>query len=368
MAAASASLSAKAKSLAAQNYRGRSFHTGGASGAAADAVAKAGSRDPSTVEAKKPARSPQIARGAESAPNADALAGPDSPVQGKKAAKLRDKAESERLATGAEAAGELALNRNPLAQRPDSAALARVELAASKEDGSKKEPKISLLDLRKSAQAKQAKKEAASQDIRPEDAVSAKGQDAKTQAGDSGRELVRELSLDARGAAADRSAGGAERAAPGSPASDFRALLAERMQEAWNGEIVQSARIVLRDGDSGTIRLRLRPESLGNVKIELNLADNNISGRIVVESDEAKSAFERNMSELSDAFRRGGFESASLQVSVGSGSGQGAGREGSAAEGPFFSERLRAAVDSGAEPSTAQAAYVSQGSAVDMLA
>jgi len=140
------------------------------------------------------------------------------------------------------------------------------------------------------------------------------------------------------------------------------------MQEAWNGEIVQSARIVLRDGDSGTIRLRLRPESLGNVKIELNLTDNNISGRIVVESDEAKSAFERNMSELSDAFRRGGFESASLQVSVGSGSGSGANANSGTGEGPFYSERLRAAVDSGAEPSTAQAAYVMQGSAVDMLA
>ncbi len=140
------------------------------------------------------------------------------------------------------------------------------------------------------------------------------------------------------------------------------------MQEAWNGEIVQSARIVLRDGDSGTIRLRLRPESLGTVKIELNLADNNISGRIVVESDEAKSAFERNMGELSDAFRRGGFESASLQVSVGSGSGSGADPRGGAGEGPFYSERLRAALGSGAEPSTAQAAYVRQGLSVDMLA
>ena len=29
-------------------------------------------------------------------------------------------------------------------------------------------------------------------------------------------------------------------------------MMAERLREAWNGEIVQSARIVLRDGDAGT--------------------------------------------------------------------------------------------------------------------
>jgi flagellar hook-length control protein FliK len=145
-------------------------------------------------------------------------------------------------------------------------------------------------------------------------------------------------------------------------------MLAERLQDAWNGDIVQSARVILRDGDSGTIRLRLRPESLGNVKIELNLSDNNISGRIVVESDEAKSAFERNMGELADAFKRGGFESASLEVAVGSGSGSGARGAGSSGGGPFYSERLREAVDSIAEPSTATAAYRRQGSAVDMLA
>ena len=103
--------------------------------------------------------------------------------------------------------------------------------------------------------------------------------------------------------------------------ADFQSALAERLRDAWNGEIVQSAHIVLKDGDAGTIRLRLKPESLGNVKIELNLSDNNISGRITVESDEAKSAFERNMNELADAFKQGGFDSARLEVAVGGGSG-----------------------------------------------
>ena len=45
--------------------------------------------------------------------------------------------------------------------------------------------------------------------------------------------------------------------------SGFQVDARRRLRDAWNGEIVQSARVVLRDGDAGTIRLRLKPESLG---------------------------------------------------------------------------------------------------------
>ena len=111
--------------------------------------------------------------------------------------------------------------------------------------------------------------------------------------------------------------------------------------------------------------MRLKPESLGEVKIELNLSDKSISGKIVVESDEAKSAFERNMAELSDAFKQGGFETASLQVSVGSGSGREGGGEGKRDDAPFFSERLRAAETASAPSFVVQNR---RGNAVDILA
>jgi len=125
---------------------------------------------------------------------------------------------------------------------------------------------------------------------------------------------------------------------------------------------------VLKDGDSGTIRLRLKPESLGNVKIELNLSDNNISGRITVESDEAKSAFEKNMGELADAFKQGGFDSARLEVAVGGGSGGNAGGDPGGDPKPFYSERFRSAVGSQAAPATASSAYARRGGSVDILA
>lgn len=229
------------------------------------------------------------------------------------------------------------------------------------------QPKVSVLDLRRSAESKAATatKPDAKTDI-SKDSI----REAKLQGSDAGREIHREFSLDTRGFG---EAGGSLHAGKTDSASghgqDFQSMMAERMRDAWNGEIVQSAHIVLKDGDSGIIRLRLKPESLGNVKIELNLSENNISGRIVVESDAAKNAFERNMNELADAFKQGGFDSATLQVSVGGGSGGGAQAGGAGAEspaGPFFSERFRDAAASSA--ATAVSAYSRRGGTVDILA
>lgn len=123
------------------------------------------------------------------------------------------------------------------------------------------------------------------------------------------------------------------------PARDFTSVLTEQLKATWNGDIVQNAHLILKDGDQGTIRLRLHPDSLGGVKIELQLADNNISGRIIVESAEAKSAFERNMAQLQDAFKQGGFESARLEVQVGSGGSGAAGGQGQDGPVPYWSER-----------------------------
>jgi flagellar hook-length control protein FliK len=231
------------------------------------------------------------------------------------------------------------------------------------------EPKLTVLDLRRSAQSRRD----ASAKADPEAKVDGASKEAitETRSGGQGRELVRDLSLGAGQGGEARSAGKADQGPAAARGQDFQSLLAQRMQDAWNGEIVQSARIVLRDGDAGTIRLRLRPESLGNVKIELNLSDNNISGRILVESDEAKSAFERNMNQLSDAFRQGGFDSARLEVAVGGQAGGGASGNGTTAgdsPGPFYSERLRSAMGSSADPASAVSAYARRGGAVDILA
>lgn len=92
--------------------------------------------------------------------------------------------------------------------------------------------------------------------------------------------------------------------------------LAARIKSGGAGEIVKAAQIVLKDGDIGIIRLKLEPQSLGGVKIELKLAEKQISGRIVVESDLAENAFRSSLDALKDAFAEAGFETTALEVEV----------------------------------------------------
>jgi hypothetical protein len=124
------------------------------------------------------------------------------------------------------------------------------------------------------------------------------------------------------------------------PVQQFQDLLARELHQNLNNDIVRHASILVRDGGEGTIKLSLRPQTLGNVKIHLEMAENKIAGHIVVESDEALKAFEQEIHSLEQAFRDSGFEGASLEISYEAGqNGQGAPWEG---ESPFFSERLAA--------------------------
>jgi len=72
---------------------------------------------------------------------------------------------------------------------------------------------------------------------------------------------------------------------------------------------------VLRDGGEGTIKLSLRPESLGKVKIQLEMSENKILGQIIVESEEALRAFEQEIHTLEQSFKDSGFE-ASLSAAL----------------------------------------------------
>ncbi|HUX42264.1 MAG TPA: flagellar hook-length control protein FliK [Rectinemataceae bacterium] len=226
--------------------------------------------------------------------------------------------------------------------------------------------RIQIFDQRKSAmktglkaEGEKTATEGVATDSRP-----SHGEASKTD-----REILIDLSKSSPLPPADKGGPAREAAATG---QNFAALLADRLRDSGNTEIVQSARIILKDGDSGSIRMRLNPPELGNVKIELYLADNSISGRIVVESDAARNAFEKGMASLQDAFRSGGFESAKLEVQVGSGNAQGqgawngGGRGGEGPPGPFWSERSRSAAF---EPSSAAMASRSprSGRAVDIV-
>lgn len=150
-------------------------------------------------------------------------------------------------------------------------------------------------------------------------------------------ELTVELHQDNRGS--EPPAAGA----PKTVTQAFEDILARELHQNLNNDIVRQASVVLKDGGEGTIKLSLKPESLGNVKIRLEMADNKITGHIIVESDEALRAFEREVSSLEQAFKESGFEGADLEMSLASGNDSGAGeqwRQGEAS--PFFSERFAA--------------------------
>jgi hypothetical protein len=93
-------------------------------------------------------------------------------------------------------------------------------------------------------------------------------------------------------------------------------MLARELHQNFNGDIVRHASMALRDGGEGTIRIALKPENLGNVKIRLEMSENKVTGHIFVESEEALNAFRKEISSLEEAFRESGFTDANLNLSL----------------------------------------------------
>lgn len=99
--------------------------------------------------------------------------------------------------------------------------------------------------------------------------------------------------------------------------ADLQNQLVKELREQLNSEIVKRGSIMVRNNGSGEIRLELKPDHLGQVKIHLSLENNNIAGRILVENISVKEAFDQNMQELYRAFKEHGFGETALNVSVG---------------------------------------------------
>lgn len=90
----------------------------------------------------------------------------------------------------------------------------------------------------------------------------------------------------------------------------------DRLRDMAGSELVRASTMVLRDG-GGEIRLVLKPESLGSVRVRMNLVDNYIEGRIIVDSAAVKHVFDGSVDALRRALTAEGFQMGSLQVSVG---------------------------------------------------
>ncbi len=122
-----------------------------------------------------------------------------------------------------------------------------------------------------------------------------------------------------------------------------QAAVLDKLKNDGNAEIIKQTKMVLSDNNSGELRMVLKPESLGFVRIKLNLDDNNIVGRIIVDNNSIKEIFENNMDNLLRNFRESGFSSASLEVSVGGEKGR---QQNMDSNERFFSRKIIEDVDS----------------------
>jgi flagellar protein FlbC len=107
--------------------------------------------------------------------------------------------------------------------------------------------------------------------------------------------------------------------APGAArqSASFSEVLSKNLKDQGHDQIVKNAKILLKNQGSGEIRLILKPERLGEVRIRLELQDNRIAGRILVENNTVRQAFNSSLQELHQAFADAGYDAGSLDVQVG---------------------------------------------------
>ncbi len=125
--------------------------------------------------------------------------------------------------------------------------------------------------------------------------------------------------------AADRGDGSAPVTSRSAGGGAFSAYLRENL----NNQIVRQSGIILRNNNRGEIRLVLKPENLGRVRLRIQLDDHRLSGRIFVDSALVKEAFEQNLPSLYRTFRNNGFDASGFEVLVDGGEGNGSSPQGS---------------------------------------
>lgn len=81
-------------------------------------------------------------------------------------------------------------------------------------------------------------------------------------------------------------------------------------------QIIKKASVTLKN-DKSEIVIQLKPEAMGKVKLKLSVSKGEVSGRLVVESNEIRNIVQNNLTELQQALEENGLALNSLDVSLG---------------------------------------------------
>lgn len=100
--------------------------------------------------------------------------------------------------------------------------------------------------------------------------------------------------------------------------------LARRLNGDLGNSIVRHAKIMLKESGTAEIRLIIRPPELGRVRINMQMENGHIAGRILVDNGNVREVLEQNLAALERAFQEAGLEVGEFEVSTGDSRGEAA--------------------------------------------
>lgn len=234
----------------------------------------------------KPVTEPEVAQETEkAADDSEKAEDVSSDMKSKKKVGLSDGKEAASLVQADDAAMK---TQQPLADA-ENTVIATVNVNAT--ESKKLDDKIEIIDERTHADASDVT-------LNTTTTISSDGTSA---------EMVMTLPVQAAGSEANGSM------EAGYSKSEFSQMLNNSVA-ASTDEFVKTGSILLQDNKKGSINLILHPEELGNVKVKLELSDNQITGKIVVASKEAYDAFKQNLDDIRNAFVANGFDACGFDL------------------------------------------------------
>jgi len=97
--------------------------------------------------------------------------------------------------------------------------------------------------------------------------------------------------------------------------------LSRKLDGQAGNEIVRQVKVVLSRANAGEVRINLRPDNLGRVRVQIHLEENRLTGRIFVESAAAREAFRSSLDGLHTRLVESGFGAADLELAWDEGRG-----------------------------------------------